>query len=112
VSTYFNEKTREDGYVFDSKREAQRYRELRLLVAGGAITDLEVHPSWVLCAGVEMAGKKCRAIRYTGDFSYRDGAGALVVEDVKPRNGYRTPVYKLKKHLMKAIHGIEVQEVV
>lgn len=49
---------------------------------------------------------------YVGDFSWRGPAplAELVVEDVKSP-ATRTPVYRLKRKLVKAIHGIDVQEV-
>jgi hypothetical protein len=37
-----------------------------------------------------------------------DKDGKEVVEDVK---GFRTAVFMLKRHLMKAMYGIEIQEV-
>jgi hypothetical protein len=43
---------------------------------------------------------------YSADFRYQDGL-ELVVEDVK---GYKTPVYNLKKKMMKAFHSIEIFE--
>jgi hypothetical protein len=46
---------------------------------------------------------------YVGDFRYRDAhTDRLVVEDVK---GIATPVYRLKRKLMQAVWGIEIQEV-
>jgi hypothetical protein len=44
--------------------------------------------------------------RYRADFVYVE-SGARVVEDVK---GFRTVVYKLKRRLMLACHGIEIKE--
>jgi len=48
-------------------------------------------------------------VRYKADFTYFDDTkgGAFVVEDTK---GFRTEGYKLKRHMMKAVHGIEVLE--
>lgn len=45
--------------------------------------------------------------RYRPDFVYVEG-DRRIVEDVK---GILTPVYRLKKKLMLAVHGIEVREV-
>lgn len=92
-----------DGVRFASKREANRYCELKLLLRAGAIRDLVTHPKYPLCVlGVTVA-------TYVADFAYLDvRTGGRVTEDAK---GVRTPVYRLKKRLMKAIHGIDVKEV-
>jgi hypothetical protein len=99
---YHNSKTSVDGIRFDSKREANRYMELKLLEKAGVIKDLRRQVPYVLI------NKSCygRAIKYVADFVYYEG-DKLVVEDVK---GVRTPVYKLKKRLMAERFGIEVKE--
>jgi hypothetical protein len=35
-----------DGHVFDSKKEAARYQDLKILELAGVIEDLEVHPKY------------------------------------------------------------------
>ena len=45
---YRNIKTEVDGIKFDSKREAQRYQELKLLEKGGVISNLELQPKFEL----------------------------------------------------------------
>lgn len=115
--TWFARRCQEDGYVFDSAKELEHYRCLRLRQMAGDIRDLEVHVPFELAPGVILGRRRSPPIRYVADFTYRDGAdGSLVVEDVKPsgtrgERGYRTAVYVLKRHLMKSVHGIEVQEV-
>lgn len=102
-SKYGNQKTEVDNVVFASKREANRYQELCLLLAGGQIADLVLQPRWPLVVnGVKVA-------TYVGDFAYTDRVtGRLTVEDAK---GVRTPVYRLKAKLMLACHGLEITEV-
>ena len=103
MSKYHAIKTEVDGFIFDSKAEARRYKELRLLEKNGDIADLELQPKFL----VEVKGKKI--CTYLADFQYFDRAkGAHVVEDVK---GVKTPVYRLKKKLVEAIYGIEIIEV-
>lgn len=99
---YGNRKTEVDGVTFDSAAEARRYSDLVLMVAAGVITDLELQPRYPLMVN----GQKVST--YVADFRYRDKVGRLVVEDVK---GVKTPAYRLKAKLMKAVHNIEVQEV-
>ena len=95
-SKFRNVKTSVDGYTFDSKAEARRYGELKRLVAYGKISDLRVHPRYVLQAAFkDRHGKTHRAISYEADFEYREG-DALVVEDVK---GTRTAVFNIKEKM-------------
>ena len=101
-SKYNAIKTIVDGITFDSKHEAERYRELRMLELCGKISSLELQPRFdVIVNGIKVC-------RYYADFRYIDGDGAIVVEDAK---GVKTAVYRLKKRLVKAIYGIDIVEV-
>lgn len=85
---------------FDSKKEARRYEELKLLEKAGQIADLQTQVKFDLDVnGIRIA-------TYKADFVYREG-GKRVVEDVK---GYPNDRWPMKKKLMRAIHGIEVRE--
>ena len=100
---YGNVPTNVGGKVFASKLEARRYRELLLLERGGMIQELETQPVFDLVVNGE---KICR---YVADFQYYDTERKMrVVEDAK---GVRTETYKLKRRLMKACLGIDVEEV-
>ena len=103
---YGNKKTEVDGITFDSKAEARRYLALKTLQAGGYISGLELQPVYEIAPSVTLYGRKRPAVNYKADFRYIE-KGETVVEDVK---GMRTPVYNLKRHLMKAVHGIEIRE--
>ena len=102
---YGNVPTDVDGYTFASRAEARRYGELALLLRAGAITDLTVHPRWPLHVnGVKVA-------TYIADFAYSDvKTGALVCEDVKSEPT-KTALYRIKKKLMMAVHGIVIVEI-
>ena len=104
-SKYLNRKTVVDGVTFDSAAEARRYGELKLLERAGQITGLELQPSFRLVVN------NCLICTYKADFRYVTDTphvrGLVVVEDVK---GMKTPVYRLKKKLMLAIHGVEIFE--
>lgn len=92
-----------DGIRFASKKEAKRYSELRLLLKAEQIEDLVLQPAYALTVKGVTVG------RYLADFRYTDSrTGAVVVEDVK---GMKTPVYRLKKKLVAAIHGVDISEV-
>lgn len=92
-SKYGNVPTVVDGIRFDSKAEANRYRELCLLQRAGDISNLECQPRCVLGAGK-------RPPVYVADFRYIEG-GRLVVEDVKGGKATQTAVFKLKAKLFR-----------
>ena len=98
---YGNRRTEVDGITFDSAKEARRYQALKLLEAAGKISELKVHPHWFCVVNGVLVCK------YVADFSYLDGERWFVCEDVK---GIRTPVYRLKRALMAACHGIIILE--
>jgi|SRR5688572_29052720 len=103
-SKYRNKRTKVDGFTFASKKEAGRYQELRLLEKAGKITSLAIQERWPLTVNGIKVGT------YVADFSYwdeSDHSKGRVVEDCK---GYKTPIYKLKKLLMFAIHGVKIRE--
>lgn len=106
---YHNKKTVVDGITFDSKREAARWHELKLLERAGHIRDLERQVSFELAPGVRFADKK-RAqppLRLIVDFRYLDLRYCTVVlEDVK---GVITTAFTIKRHLLKAYRGLEVR---
>ena len=99
---YHNRKTEIDGIKFDSKREANRYIELKLMEQAKAIQDLKLQVKFPLVKK-SAHGKE---IVYVADFVYYED-GHMVVEDSK---GYRTDIYKLKKRLMAELYGIEIKE--
>jgi len=103
---YGNKKTVVDGIKFDSAKEAKRYGELRMLLKAGVIGLLQLQVVYRL----EIDGKLI--CKYIADFEYIVvGTGETVVEDVKSAMTRKLPVYRLKKKLMKQIHGIEIKEV-
>lgn len=88
-SKYHSKKEIIDNIVFDSKSEARRYKDLKILERAGKITDLKLQPVFPLL----LSDKETR--NYKADFMYFEKeTGKTVVEDVK---GVKTPVYKLKK---------------
>lgn len=98
---YQNWKTVVDGITFDSAKEARRYGELKLLQRAGQISGLAIQPTY------RIVVNNCLVCTYKADFTYLDAEKGLVVEDVK---GMKTPVYRLKKKLMLAVHGVEILE--
>ena len=107
-SKYRNKRTTVDGITFDSKREAKRYGELKLLERADQIRALSLQPKFTLVPSQRNAdGKAERPVVYVADFMYFEGE-KCVVEDAK---GMRTPDYVIKRKLMLERHGITVREV-
>lgn len=111
MSKYKAKKTIIDGITFDSRKEAKRYTELKLLEEQRIIRDLslqvqfELLPSFVIV--IDGKKRKRRPITYVADFVYyRDDE--KVIEDVK---GMRTPVYKIKKKLFEYRYHETIREV-
>ncbi len=105
-----------DGYKFDSRHEADRYGELKLLLLSGEIETLRIHPRYTIKIGgvpVLMRSKgypNGRLLKYVADFSYVDPRlDEIIIEDVKMQSGYRTEVYKIKRALMEAM-GYRITE--
>jgi len=94
--------TEVDGIKFASRAEARRYGDLSLLLNAGLISELVCHPKF------EIKINGMHVCYYVADFQYLEG-GELVVEDVKSAATV-TKLYRLKKKLMKACHGISVRE--
>lgn len=102
-SKYGNKKTVVDGITFDSKKEAARYQELKLMEKSGLILGLDLQTPYP----IYVKGKKI--CTYKADFTYCvKGVSEVVVEDVK---GVRTPLYRLKKKLVEALHDVTITEV-
>ena len=100
---YGNKKVEIDGHQFDSKAEGLRYMVLRERQRAGEINNLRLHPKYPL----EING--VLVCRYEGDFLYQVTlTERWVLEDVK---GVKTAVYRLKKKLLRAVHGIDITEV-
>lgn len=107
---YNNKKITVDGQVFDSKKEARRYKELLLLEKAGEIKDLRTQVKFKLIPAQrdEATGKVVERERsYKADFVYEED-GKTVVEDVK---GFRTKEYVIKRKLMLWRYGIRIKEV-
>lgn len=116
---YNNKKTIVDGEVFDSKKEAARYRELLLLEKAMAICDLQRQVKFVLIpvqreadavgprGGIRKGKLLEKECAYVADFVYWEN-GRMIVEDTK---GFRTADYIIKRKLMLHVHGIQIREI-
>ena len=125
MSKYNNRKVQtQDGIVHDSRKEAIRWEELKLMEKSGEISDLQRQVKYTLLpAQYEYKRslktgkvKKCKCMerecRYIADFVYRDKSGFLRVEDVKGyKMGGAYNLFVLKRKMMLYFHGIRVTEV-
>lgn len=93
-SKYSARKKEIDGHIFDSTGEAEAYRVLKQWERAGAITNLELQPTYIL----QPKQPNIRQVAYRPDFQFmRDGR--QVVIDFK---GMKTPVYRLKIKLFRS----------
>ena len=107
---YHNEKATFDGREFDSRKEARRYAELRLMERAKLISGLECQKKYVLIPTQKdpVTGKVLeRECYYLADFVYYEN-GELVVEDTK---GVKTKDYIIKRKLMLYVQGIRIKEI-
>lgn len=116
---YHNRKITIDGNTFDSKKEANRYNELKILEKAGEISGLQLQVKYILIpeqrepgtigkrGGIKKGKLIERECSYIADFVYQEN-GETVVEDTK---GMRTKDYIIKRKLMLHVHGIRIREV-
>lgn len=101
-----------DGIEFDSRKEARRWAELSRMQEAGEISDLRRQVVFELAPAACLLPdyRQKPAIKLIADFTYlRDGK--LTVEDTKSVATRNLPVYRLKKHLLFTVHGLQVHEV-
>ena len=99
MSKYRARKTEVDGILFDSKKEAERYKTLSALQEEEKISHLELQKKYIVlpsCKYEDMPSE--RAVTYKADFYYINNEGREVVEDVK---GFKTKDYIIKRKLFK-----------
>lgn len=100
MNKYRNKKVIVDEKEFDSKREGNRYKELKLLERAGEIKNLELQPRFLLQDSFKKNGRTFRKIEYVADFKYIEN-GKTIVEDVK---GIQTDVFKLKHKIFEKVY--------
>lgn len=97
---YHNKKTFIDGIKFDSKLEAERYAQLKMMERAGVIRDLELQPEYELIPSFKKDGKTWRKTVYKADFRYiLCDDDKTIIEDVKGSTAVITDVFRLKQKL-------------
>lgn len=99
-----HKKVKIDGFVFDSKIEALRYKELLLLQKGGRISNLCIHPKFPLLKSFKSNhGITQRAMSYSADFSYTRNK-TEIVEDVKSGYTLKDRVFRIKAKIFQNLY--------
>lgn len=117
-SKYRSRKVTINGITFDSRKEAARYQELKLLERVEAIKNLQRQVEFELIPSQRINGKVVeRPCKYVADFVYLEDLnfkspdGPIwnkVVEDTK---GFKTKDYIIKRKLMLHVYGIRIKEI-
>lgn len=122
-SKYHSKKVTVNGETFDSKKEYNRWCELRLLERAGKIRGLqrqvkfELLPAQYRTVATRTGQKRqCveRAVSYIADFVYKEQLvqdGDFCVTVVEDTKGFRTADYIIKRKLLLFIHDIRIKEI-
>lgn len=89
-----------DGIKFRSKLEGNRYLQLKMMLNAGLIHEFKKQVPF------DLAVNGVHITRYIADFVVTYPDGTVVVEDTK---GVETEAFRIKKNLMLATRGIEIQ---
>ena len=114
MSKYGNKETVIDGIRFQSRKEAYRWCDLRLLQRAGKISELKRQVKYVLIPSQrDESGKLIeREVSYYADFVYKNANGSVIVEDVKGyKRGAAYQLFSIKRKLMLFLNGIKVKEI-
>ena len=111
MNKYGNRKTVIDGQVFDSRKEASRWIELKYMERAGLIKDLQrQYPITLIPSQKDGNGKVIeRPSKYVAVFAYTEN-GKKVIEDVKS-SATKTKEYILKRKMLLYYYGIRIKEV-
>lgn len=89
---------------FDSKKEANRYDQLKLLQHAGRVRNLQRQVKY------ELRVNGVLICTYRADFVYEELEHSEWMPVVEDSKGYPNDRWPMKKKLMKACHGIAVRE--
>lgn len=118
---YRNEKTEIDGIIFASRKEGNYYLRLKDQRSRGEIKDFKMQVPFILVPsqtdfktvfdkkGLPKKKEYCveLQVKYVADFVVEHLDGTFEVIDTK---GMRDTVYKIKRKLMRHVHGIVIKE--
>ena len=110
ASKFSNKKEEIDGIIFDSKKEAKVYLELKDLASKGEIAKFDRQVNFELIPTQRDGQNKIieRPCQYKADFVVYHNDGEITAIDAK---GMRDGKYTIKRKLMLHVHNIRVHEV-
>lgn len=103
VTKYRAKKTEIDGIVFDSGKEARQYLIYKNLENDGEIKNLRTQVKY------PFVYENKKMFTYIADFVYEDKENKTHVIDVKSNVTAKLPIFRLKKKLIEAQYGIEIE---
>lgn len=106
VGKYRNQRIKIDGVTYDSKKEVKAMADLSWRQHLGEITDLKYHQRYRL----EVRG--VHVCDYEADFTFREHVPPVrfrVVDCKGYKRGAAWVMFQIKRKLMLACHGIEVE---
>lgn len=114
TNKYRNIKTTYDDIKFDSKKEKNRYIQLKQLEKLGYIKDLKMQVPYLLIDTIKYKGKTYPKTQYYVDFQYTEvKTGKVIVEDVKSEITRKDKTYRLKiKLLLSKYPEIDFEEII
>lgn len=92
-----------DGIWFQSTKEGEYYKTLKILQAAGQILEFKRQATYKLSVNGVLICK------YVADFVVYWPNGTIEVIDVKGEHTAKLPVFRMKRALMKAILNIDVK---
>lgn len=120
---YGNKKVEYDGYVFDSKKEKDRFVFLKEAEKKGVITNLQRQVKFELLPAIKeryikqlkTKERECEktvqlAVTYTADFAYNKD-NKYIVEDVKSSPKMLDKVYVLKEKIFRWKYGYSIRRI-
>jgi hypothetical protein len=94
---------------FDSKAEYKYWCYLKQLEKAKQVGNIRRQVVYELAPSVIVARRKRPALRYVADFVYFDvEKKEEIIADVK---GAVTPEYRIKRHLLKSVLGLDILEI-
>ena len=110
---YHNTKVIYNGIKFDSKKERDKYIELKQLEKAGIIKELELQPKFLLLDTIHYKDKTYPKTYYKADFKYKTKDGVEIIEDVKSKITSKDKTYRIKiKLLLYKYPNIEFREII
>jgi hypothetical protein len=112
-SKHGNVKVEHGGIVFDSKKELKHWLVLSAMEAAGEISGLRRQVRFELLPAVKLHGEKRTkpGLDYVADYVFTDAQGRQVVQDAKSKHTRKLDAYRIKKHAMKSLLNIDIEEV-